>query len=92
MHICDGGAHIKIKGLSKKLHVGGKRKLVAKGGGRFVQELISYFSIRLSHTHVEMDKICLKSIFVITFPCAIPFVRSCLLSFYHSMRYQPVVN
>ncbi len=32
------------------------------GGGRLAQEPISYFSIRSSHTHVETNKMCLKSI------------------------------
>ncbi len=49
------------------LHVGCKRKLVAKGEGG--QEPISYFSIMLSHNHVEMNKMCLKSLSVeILFP------------------------
>ncbi len=38
------------------------------GGGVKGQEPISYFSIRLSHTHVEMNKMCLKPISVIIFP------------------------
>ncbi len=39
------------------------------GGGGGGKEPISYFSIRLSNTYVEMNKMCLKSIsLVISFP------------------------
>ncbi len=54
--------HLKLhKGSFKALHVGRKSILVAKEGGGG-QEPILYFSIKLSHIHIEMNKMCLKSI------------------------------
>ncbi len=43
--------------------MGCKRKLVANGESG--KERISYLSIRLSHTLVEMNKMCLNSISVV---------------------------
>ena len=41
-----------LKGPSKKLHVGRKRKSVAKGGSNTP---VSYFSVRLSHIQVKIS-------------------------------------
>ncbi len=42
-----------------------QKDIGCKEGARRGQEPISYFSIRLSHNHVEMNNMCLKSISVV---------------------------
>ncbi len=55
-------------GTTQNVACGKQKEIGCKGGGGSLQEPISYFSIRLSHTHVKMNKMCLKSISVVIFP------------------------
>ncbi len=60
--------HISLSKGSSKMFCGMQKEIGCKDGG-MGQEPVSYFSIRLSQTHVEMNKMCLKSIsVVISFP------------------------